>query len=314
MKKFFQTLSKPCIISVEFSEDCRKKPKSIEVNDPHDQFVQGPTTLQVFSNEDKVAGVVKITPEKKLEHSGIKIELVGEIIMYQDARETFDFIYLNKELVAPGVLDKVGEELTFPFEFSQVEKPFESYRGIHADVRYYIRIAVAKSMGKQVHEQEFWVQNLVPTPKENRGVVMEVGVERAVTMKIHWNKTKLACNEVIKGRLEFKDVKAGIDKAVVSIMKKETVGLGVDERTESEILESFEVIDGAPIAKEIVPVRLYLPAIEEWKLTQSCKPVNNKFSVKYMLHLSLHEKQQPDQKHNRKYFKQQEIELYRPSL
>eukprot|EP00761_Pharyngomonas_kirbyi_P009510 gb/GECH01009526.1/.p1 GENE.gb/GECH01009526.1/~~gb/GECH01009526.1/.p1 ORF type:complete len:315 (+),score=63.41 gb/GECH01009526.1/:1-945(+) len=314
MKRFFQTLRQPCTISVNFSEECRKTPKSIEVNDPHDQFVQGPTNLQVFSDDDEVSGTVNITPEKKFEHAGIKIELVGEIIIYQDTREVCDFLSLSKELASPAIMDTVGEVQSFPFQFSKVDKPFESYRGIHADVRYYLRIIVNKSMGKQVHEQEFWVQNLSPIPEKNRGVVMEVGVDRAVTMKIHWSKTKLACNEVINGKLEFKDVKAGIDKAVVSIIKKETVGSGFDERTESETLESFEVIDGSPIAQEIVPVRLYLPAIEEWKLTQSYANVDNKFSVRYVLHLSLHEKHRPEQRHNRKYFKQQEIELYRPRL
>lgn len=91
---------------------------------------------------------------------------------------------------------------------------------------------------------------------------------------------------VIEGRLRFYLVNVKIDKAEVSIIKQETVGQGEFAVTEKETLKKFEIIDGTPAKDEIVPVRMYLSSIDSWKLTPTVDNVNNKFSVKYFLHLA----------------------------
>jgi len=103
-------------------------------------------------------------------------------------------------------------------------------------------------------------------------------------------------------------VNVKIDKAEVSIIKKETIGQGELATTEQEILKKFEVIDGTPAKDEIVPVRLYLSAVDAWKLTPTCNNVNNKFNVKYFIHLALCDAK------GRRFFKQREIKLWRQSL
>jgi vacuolar protein sorting-associated protein 26 len=61
-------------------------------------------------------------------------------------------------------------------------------------------------------------------------------------------------------------------------------------------------MDGAPIRGETIPIRLFL---EELELTPTFRDVNKKFSVRYYLHLVLVDDE------NRRYFKQQEVTLYR---
>ena len=62
---------------------------------------------------------------------------------------------------------------------------------------------------------------------------------------------------------------------------------------------------GAPVRGESVPVRLFLSGFD---LTPTYRNVNNKFSVKYYLNLVLVDEE------DRRYFKQQEITLWRKEL
>ena len=60
---------------------------------------------------------------------------------------------------------------------------------------------------------------------------------------------------------------------------------------------------GASFAGESIPIRLFLSGFDT--LTPTFRNVNNKFSVKYFLNLVLIDEE------DRRYFKQQEITLYR---
>ena len=64
-------------------------------------------------------------------------------------------------------------------------------------------------------------------------------------------------------------------------------------------------MDGAPVRGETVPVRLFLKPFE---LTPTYSNVMNKFSVQYFLNLVLVDEEE------RRYFKQQEITLYRKGV
>ena len=64
-------------------------------------------------------------------------------------------------------------------------------------------------------------------------------------------------------------------------------------------------MDGAPVRGECTPIRLFL---SPYDLTPTYKNVDNKFSVKYFFNLVLVDEE------DRRYFKQQEIFLYRESI
>lgn len=64
-------------------------------------------------------------------------------------------------------------------------------------------------------------------------------------------------------------------------------------------------MDGAPVKGECIPIRFYLASTE---LTPTYKNVNNRFSCKYFLNLVLIDEE------DRRYFKQQEIELWRKKI
>ena len=54
----------------------------------------------------------------KLEHHGIKIEFVGQIELYYDRGNHYEFLSLVKELARPGELT---QNTSYDFEFAQVK-------------------------------------------------------------------------------------------------------------------------------------------------------------------------------------------------
>jgi vacuolar protein sorting-associated protein 26 len=77
--------------------------------------------------------------------------------------------------------------------------------------------------------------------------------------------------------------------------------------TETQTLVKYEIMDGAPVKGEVIPVALSLRGIPA-DLTPTYTSVNNRFSVRYFLNLVLVDEE------DRRYFKQQEIILWRKEL
>ena len=70
-------------------------------------------------------------------------------------------------------------------------------------------------------------------------------------------------------------------------------------------MTKYEVMDGAPVKGECIPIRFYLAGAD---LTPTYKNINNRFSCRYYLNLVLIDEE------DRRYFKQQEITLWRKKL
>jgi vacuolar protein sorting-associated protein 26 len=96
----------------------------------------GQTVLvPLFLGQESVVGEVRIdpVPGKKVEHTGVKIELLGQIELYFDRGSFYDFTSLVRELDVPG---EILERKTYPFEFSTVEMQYESYNGVNVRLRF----------------------------------------------------------------------------------------------------------------------------------------------------------------------------------
>ena len=92
----------------------------------------------------------------------------------------------------------------------------------------------------------------------------------------------------------------------LNIIRRETTGSGAtNQQSDNETLSKFEIMDGAPVRGECIPVRFYLAGVD---LQPTYKNVQNKFSVKYFLNLVLVDEE------DRRYFKQQEIFIWRKKI
>jgi len=105
---------------------------------------------------------------------------------------------------------------------------------------------------------------------------------------------------VIVGKIYFLLVRLKIKHMELSIIRRETTGVPPNQYNESETITKFEIMDGAPVRGETIPIRLFLGGFD---LTPTFKDVNKKFSTRYYLSLVLVDND------GRRYFKQSEITL-----
>ncbi|TYH62695.1 hypothetical protein ES332_D07G137900v1 [Gossypium tomentosum] len=302
----------PCNIFISFADGRSRKQVPLKKEN-------GKTVMvALFQSQESIVGEVVIEPvhRKKVEHNGVKIELLGQIELYFDRGNFYDFTSLVRELDIPGEL---YERKTYPFEFSTVEMPYESYNGVNVRLRYILKVTISRNyVGNIVEYQEFVVRNYTPPPSINNIIKMEVGIEDCLHIEFEYSKSKYHLKDVIIGKIYFLLVRIKLKNMDLEIRYRESTGSGPNTYVETETLAKFELMDGAPVrgwfkdscnpgpahgdSGESIPIRLFLSPYE---LTPTYQNINNKFSVKYYLNLVLVDEE------DRRYFKQQEITMYR---
>ena len=92
------------------------------------------SSFEIYQGHEPVSGTCKVVvpPGKKLEHLGIKIEMIGQIELFYDRGNHYEFTSLVRELSALGALDR---SVDYPFDFSSVDKQYESYNGLNVRLR-----------------------------------------------------------------------------------------------------------------------------------------------------------------------------------
>ncbi|KAH6556947.1 hypothetical protein KP509_1Z146600 [Ceratopteris richardii] len=258
--------------------------------------------VPLFHNLESVAGQVRVVPYpgKKIEHQGIKLELMGQIEIGLVKENPSDFISLVKELDNPGEIHNIKN---YSFDFPNVEMQHESYVGLNVVLRYVLKFTITRGFGLSIIAyKDFWVRNPSPPPEINNSIKMEVGIEDCLHIEFEFSKSKYHLKDVIIGKIYFLLVRIKIQHMELEIRRRESTGSGANLLHQSEPLARYEIMDGAPVRGETIPIRLFLSAFE---LTPTYKTVNNKFSVHYFLNLVLIDEEQ------RRYFKQHEITIYR---
>ena len=257
--------------------------------------------LPAFYDKESVTGEVRITlTSRSFDHNGIKIMLLGVIESTTDSKNQSQFISLTKELCPPGTLS--NQVNSFSYSFKNVEKSYESYRGIEYNVKYILRVVISSTLRSLTWEREFGV--VKPEKKEalkvgDAPIKMDVGIEDWLHLSFELDRTNYSTKDVITGRVTFKKVSLFLKAMLLQIIRRETI---IGGETDNAILCRFEIMDGAPVKNEIIPIRFFLAPYE---LTPTYQNVNNKFSVKYYINLVLFDSK------DKRYFKQHEIVLYR---
>ena len=203
--------------------------------------------------------------------------------------------------------------------------------------RYFVRLSVERKFLPPIQkEQDVWVQIIGTTPQENEAIKMEVGIEDCLHIEFEYERRVYHLNDTITGKIHFLLVRIKIKFMELAVIRRETSGEGValataeasssagggggastnamalgqaqsNIFTETQTLVKYEIMDGAPVKGEVIPVHLSLKGIPA-DLTPTYTAVNNRFSVRYFLNLVLVDEE------DRRYFKQQEIILWRNEM
>ena len=224
----------------------------------------------------------------------------------------------------PGVLFQNISEL--PFLFRNMDKEHESYRGRNVSVRYFVKVILERKFLPPLQkEHDVWVQVLGQPPQQNEAIKMEVGIEDCLHIEFEYERRVYHLQDTILGKIHFLLVRIKIKHMELAVIRRETSGDAIQAMgatgggpntvnesqqnvfTETQTLVKYEIMDGAPVKGEVIPVKLSLRGIPA-DLTPTYTAVNNRFSVRYFINLVLVDEE------DRRYFKQQEIILWRKDL
>ncbi|KAH0476039.1 MAG: hypothetical protein KVP17_002949 [Porospora cf. gigantea B] len=259
----------------------------------------GPRAFIYHDGED-VTGTTTVSamPSKRVEHGGIRVELIGRVALTSGRRT--DFVSASKELCSAGALTTTTQ---YHWAFRAIDKPYDSYSGKHASVRYFVRATVLASSGAANKELDFLVRNSTPRAEKTENLKMEVGIEDCLHIDFEYNQSAFDVKDVVLGRVFFHLAKIRLKHMELDILKVESVsGPGSGKKIEHETVSKFEIMDGSPIRMESIPVRMFLCGYD---LGPSMEDILNLFSVRYYLNLVLVDEDE------RRYFKKQEITLFR---
>jgi vacuolar protein sorting-associated protein 26 len=291
--------------------------------------------LYAYEASQDITGTVslRLPPSgKKCEHLGIKVQFIGRIDMtmgIHEGRPHYDFTSISKELAPPGMLFQ--QDTCLPFHFKNMDKELESYAGRNVAVRYIIKVVMErKFLPPLSKEHDVWVQILGQQPAKDEPIKMEVGIEDCLHIEFEYDRRHYHLQDTIRGQIHFLLVRIKIKHMELAVLRRETSGEGVAAAaaaaeggatassrsqhvdasnifTETQTLVKYEIMDGAPVKGEEIPVKLCLKGIPA-DLTPTYTAENNRFSVRYFLNLVLVDED------DRRYFKQQEIVLWRKNL
>ena len=286
--------------------------------------------------------ILTLPPGKKADHLGIKLQFIGRIDMsvgIHEGKPHYDFVSLAKELAPPDVLFQ--QQTVMPFRFKNMDKELESYRGRNVSVRYMVQFVMERKFVPPLRrEHDVWVQLLQQPPAHDEPIKMEVGIEDCLHIEFEYERRHYHLLDTIRGQIHFLLVRIKIKYMELAVLRRETSGEGVaiaaamaqntaggnpmaqpgnpnnsnnnngdpnNIFTETQTLIKYEIMDGAPVKGETIPVKLSLAGIAA-DLTPTYNASNNRFSVRYFLNLVLVDED------DRRYFKQQEIILWRKEL
>lgn len=300
---------------IEFSFKDKVEENRTVVDDLYDRTSE---KMHLFLATEAVEGAVILKPKGgSYKHLGITIELQGVITTLSDKEDKIEFLRREKRF-DPDTLTTVTN---LDFSFADA-KEYESYRGINAKVQYFVRITIGRPVKNISEREEIWVSRIDETLSATQpdaslkrsyfretafgqqAVSMDVGVEHVLHIEFKYDKRIFHLGERVLGMVTFKVMDLDLQYGEVGIVRKEYIGTGKPtDPVEMETLQKFEIMDGTPIVGEVVPIRLYLNSIP--RLTPTYPNVHNCFRVLYFINLVLVTGE------GKRYFKQQEITLYR---
>jgi len=272
----------------------------------------------IYSTDQNVSGFVNLKLEnrnKPYEHLGVNIEFIGrtEVFSLMEGKPFHNFISVKKELLSPGVLTSSSR---VPFSFQNLDLQDETYGGRNICLRHFIRVTLErKFLPPKVKEKDIIIQKMQSIDhilqnmnKQNKPIKMEVGIEDCLHIEFEFNKKYYHLSEIIHGQVNFLLVRIKIKHMEISLIRRESEILKDSTNTETQTLVKYEIMDGAPVKGTSIEVKLHLKGVPALSLTPTYDATNHRFGVKYFLNLVLVDEE------DRRYFKQQEVVLYRNKL
>ena len=273
-----------------------------------------------FYGSEPIKGSVQIilnNNSSRFHHSGIKIELIGEIDIHMDDNDENNnmtnnqfnrFLSLTNNLSSQGVLNK--ENNVYDFEFKSVEKQYDSYKGTQFSIRYVLLVTIDMGMSSIKKEKEICIFNCDKNLKkinqlfieDNNKIKVEIGVESLLHVCFELDRKNFHLKDTITGKVSFKKINLELENMLIRIIKIESL---FGNEGEIEPLGIYEIMEGSPSSTDdIIYFKIYLKGFNN--LSQTIKnEMNDNIRVTFYLSLEICDSE------NRNFFKKIEINLFR---
>ena len=271
-----------------------------------------------FYGSEAIKGSVQINinnNSSKIQHQGIKIELIGEIDIHINEENNLNnnnnqfnrFLSLTNNLSTSGILNR--ENNIYDFEFKSVEKQYDSYKGKKFSIKYLLLVTVDLGFDSIIKkEKEICIFNCDKNLKrinqlfinDNNKIRVEIGVENLLHVCFELDRKNYHLKDI--GKICFKKINLELENMSLRIIKIESL---FGKEGDIEPLGLYEIMEGSPSSTEdIIYFKMYLKGFNN--LSQTIKnEMNNNINVSYYLSLEICDSE------NRNFFKKIEINLFR---
>jgi vacuolar protein sorting-associated protein 26 len=250
MLNFFRTTP---TVTITFSENAEVHEM---VNSLH-----GPTDLPFFSGTEPVRGSLSLTiPRgKTITHREVSLELFGEFRTASGVR-LHRFLERIQHLLPAGDLTS---SFTSDFNFDNLNLPTSTYYGGCVNAGYAVALRITYFVSDFVHEVPFGVI-VMQRPPRPIPVHREVGITNLLHVEFVFPKRHFGSHDVVVGAVYFTLVKLRIVYMTMMFYRVEEYRADLTVLQSKEILRTYDLMDGAPVRGEMIPIRIYMGDLNFW--------------------------------------------------
>lgn len=214
-----------------------------------------------FLKDDVVEGHLEVIlpPGKPDSHRGINLTVYGQFTA-KNGDVLSRFFERTQTLAPPGEL---SSPMDMDFSFDKLDFPVSSYYGPNTNVEYGIEFKVIHRIVDFKETAQFLVflfsHENKPQPIHN-----EIGMTNILHIEFIFPKSDFDCHECVIGRAYFILVKLKVVHMNVSLYCVENYENGGKYIKERTIVDTVELMDGAPVRGDHIPIRYFLGSKDIW--------------------------------------------------
>lgn len=221
--------------------------------------------IPIYGQNETVSGSISVSPPdgKTISHQGVNLKLFGEF--RNEKNEVLNRFFVRSQFLTPA--GTLSQPINTDFKFDHLAFPTSSYYGTAVNVYYGIEVVIVHRISDFVVQKPFDV--LIFTPAEKTEPIHnEVGIKNVLHIEFVFPKSLYDVEETVCGAAYFILVKLRIVHMSVSIYRNETYEDNNTYFKNKTVLKTYEIMDGAPVRGDSIPIRLFMGDSGLWSYTK----------------------------------------------
>lgn len=264
--------------------------------------IYSPYDYPAFLKTDIIKGHLsaELPPGKVDSHRGITLTVYGRFTT--PAGDVLSkFFERSQTLSPPGDL---SAPIKMEFLFENLDFPITSYYGHSVNAEYGVEFTIMHRISDFKYSVPFLVFLFTPDI-EDHPIHNEIGMTNVLHIEFVFPRSQFDCRDAVIGRAYFILVKLRIVYMCVSLYCLETYQKDGKVIKERKILNTAELMDGAPVRGDSIPIRYFLGEHQIWPfIAYKGSPL----SVEYYLRAQMIDE------NGKKYYKRLKVLIVRKRL